>query len=142
MYSLVWGTLAAVIGWPLVAFVARPFREFFDIRREVNRSLVKYGNVMARAKYEKGVRKSLRLSKHEDERLTAAQDEARSLAADMRAFANGEPLANWVVKRFHYDANKIASALIGFSNSLSTYGSSRDRTKTQVEKLLRIKSVE
>lgn len=142
MYSLVWGTLAAVIGWPLVAFAARPFREFFDIRRQVNRSLVKYGNVMARDRYEKGVRQILKLPKYEDARLTAAQDEARSLAADMRAFANGEPLANWVVKRFDYDPNKIASALIGYSNNLSTYGSARDNSQRQVEKLLRIKTTE
>ena len=142
MGSFLWGALGAVIGWPLVAFVARPFREFFDIRRQVNRSLVKYGNVMARYKHENGELKAVKLSKHEDERLTAAQDEARSLAADMRAFANGEYLANRVVEWFDYHPNKIASALIGYSNNLSTYGHGRDQSTSQVEKLLRIKTTE
>ena len=46
--NFVWGVLGAAVTWPVVEFVARPFRQFYDIRRQVNRCLVMYGNVGAR----------------------------------------------------------------------------------------------
>jgi hypothetical protein len=47
-----------------------------------------------------------------------------------------------VVKWLGYDANKIASALIGYSNNIFTKGEERARSREQVEKLLGIKSIE
>jgi hypothetical protein len=48
-----WGFLSGAIGaglaWIFAEFFGRPFRQFFDLRREVNSSLVRFGNVRARA---------------------------------------------------------------------------------------------
>jgi hypothetical protein len=141
--DFVWGALGAALGWPVVEFIARPFRQFYDIRRQVARAMVVYGNVSARAKLDNDYAwKPTEITPEEDARLTEAQNTFRGLASDMRAFANGEKAANWIVKCVGYDANKIASALIGYSNQLSTYGLPRDQAGKHVEKLLGIRSSE
>jgi len=38
--DFVWGALGAAVSWPIIEFVARPFRQFFDIRRRVAHDLV------------------------------------------------------------------------------------------------------
>jgi hypothetical protein len=51
MHDLWTLTLAAIGGasaWFLTSFVGGPIRRFYDLRREVNRCLVEYGNVLAR----------------------------------------------------------------------------------------------
>ena len=138
-----WGALGAAVSWPIVEFVARPFRQFFDIRRQVNRCLVMYGNVRARDSInQKGKRKPNELPTADGARLTEAENTFRGLAADMRAFANGEPAANRAVKLLGYDANKIASALIGLSSNIGTAGQAKADAKYEVERLLGIRSVE
>jgi len=72
--------------------------------------------------------------------LTEAQTVFRNLAGEMRAFANAEILANWFVKKRGYDADEIASSLIGYSNEVSTYGENRNYYHDRVEKPLRIRS--
>jgi hypothetical protein len=142
-YSFLFGIVGVVIGWPLVEFIARPFRQFFDIRRQVCRCVVNYGNVGARAEIDRsGKRIPTKLPKADDARLVEAHIALRGLAADMRAFANGEYLANGVVKLFGYDANKIASALMAYSHNIFEKGEDRAKSREQVEKLLGIKSIE
>jgi hypothetical protein len=102
-----------------------------------------YANVGARAvTNQHGEGKTLDLSKEEDDRLVEAQNSLRGLAADMRAFANGEYFANLVVKAFGYDANKIASALISYSNNIAVAGQAKADASDRVERLLRIRSIE
>ena len=67
---------------------ARGLRRFFDLRRDVNRRLVEYGDVLARAKMDGDMRVPLDISPVEDARLTEAQVVLRGLAGEMRAFAN------------------------------------------------------
>jgi hypothetical protein len=135
--------LGAAVAWPVVEFVARPFRQFYDIRRQVNRCLVMYGNVSARSVIDqRGKRKAIDLSREENDRLVEAQIALRGLAADMRAFANGEYLANLAVKAFGYDANKIASALISYSNNIVAAGQAKADAGNRVERLLGIRSIE
>ena len=40
--DFVWGTIGAAVSWPLFEFLARPLRQFFDIRRQVARCLAEY----------------------------------------------------------------------------------------------------
>ena len=123
LVPLLWGTVSVLIGWPFVEFVARPFRQFFDIRRQVARALVNYGNVGARSvRTQTGEWKTIDLHPEDDAQLVKAQEAYRGLAADMRAFANGEHLAYWAVKGFRYDANIIASALISLEVNLPVKG--------------------
>jgi len=58
----------------------------------------------------------------------------------MRAFANAETFANWVVTWFGFDAHEISKALIGYSNEISTYGEGRALYHDRIEKLLRVRS--
>jgi len=142
--TFILGAIGAVAAWFLAEFVGRPMRRFFDLRREINRLLVEYGNVFAR--YKDLTRDNsitgMSISTPEEVRLATAETELRKFAAEMRAFSNGEYFANRVVKLLGYDANKIASALIGYSNNIGTYGQMRHDSYQQVEKLLRIKSEE
>ena len=145
--TFVLAAFGAAIAWFLTAFVGGPIRRFYDLRREVNRCLVEYGNVLARHRERRdddGVvgRQRIDLPTVEEARLTEAQTKFRNLAAEMRAFYHGELFANWVVTKLGYDTNRIASALIGYSNEMSTYGGSRARHHEQIEKLLGISAHE
>ena len=138
--TLFTGFIGGACAWLLTDFVAKPYRRFFDLRREICRCLVVYGNVSAREKMDGDVRARIAIPSAEDDRLTEAQKVFRNLAGEMRAFANAEILANWFVKQRGYDADEIASSLIGYSNEVATYGESRNYYRDRAEKLLRIRS--
>jgi hypothetical protein len=59
-------------------------------------------------------RESTGISEGEDARLTEAQNTLRDLASQIRAFAQAEPFADWIVRRVGYDAAEISKALIGY----------------------------
>ena len=67
---------------------ARGLRRFFDLRRDVNRRLGEYGDVLARAKTDDDMCVPLDISPVEDARLTEVQVVLSGLAGEMRAFAN------------------------------------------------------
>jgi hypothetical protein len=141
--TLVTGFVGGVGAWFFTDYVAKPLRRFVDLRHEVNRCLVYYGNVQARATLSSDSlrRGPTNISPEEDARLTEAQNAFRDLGAKMRAFVHGYPLANRMVRScLGYDADQIANALIGYSNSISTYGAPRFATHSQLEKLLRIRA--
>jgi len=61
----------------------------------------------------------------------------------MRAFAQAEWLAELIVRRiFNFNALEISTALIGYSNAISTRGQIRASFKSDVQKLLRIRAVD
>jgi hypothetical protein len=139
MHDLCTLTLAAIGGasaWFLTSFVGGPIRRFYDLRREVNRCLVEYGNVLARHRQRRLgdddglVEQRIDLPAEGIARLTEAQAKFRNLAAELRAFYHRELFANWVVTKLGYDANRIAIALLGYSNEISTYGEERARLPT------------
>jgi hypothetical protein len=117
--TLVTGFVGGVCAWFITEFVAKPFRRFYDLRREVNRHLVRYGNVQARFEWINGNLQPTGISPAEDARLTEAQNALRNLGGEMRAFANVDFIANRWVGFLGYDADKIAGALIGYSNKIS-----------------------
>ncbi len=138
--TLLTGFIGGVFAWFFTDFVTKPLRRFFDLRREANRCLVRYGNVPARARLlDDYTRKQIEISPEEDARLTEAQNAFRDLGADMRAFANVE-IANRIVRYLGYDADEIASALIGYSNQILAYGIQRKNAHDQVERLLGIRA--
>jgi len=107
-----------------------------DARREVNHCFVKYGNVPVHEVDEDG--DPIGYSKQIREASTAY----RNLAAEMCSFAYGEYYANAVVNWLGYDPDKIATALIAYSNQLITPGLERANWRSQIEKLLKIKAEE
>jgi len=54
--------------------------------------------------------------------LEEAEGVFRDLASQMRAIAQNEILAVWIVKLLRYDPVMASAGLIGMSNSLATYG--------------------
>lgn len=141
--SFVWGVAGAVVSWPLVEFGTRPFRQFFDIRRQVARARVMYFNIAHRAAiYQDGRKEDRKLKPQDEERLQEAEGVFRGLAADMRGFVHGEAFACWLVKRCGYDADKIASALIALSNNYGTAGEAKAKSIREVDKLLGIRATE
>jgi hypothetical protein len=139
-WGFLWGVIGAALAWLLTEFVGRPFRQFFDLRREVSSSLVQYGNVPARANMKGDAREPIELTPDQDARLSEAQATFRRLGGAMRAFANVEYFANRIVTWFGFDAYEISKALIGYSNEIPTYGERRTHLQHSIEKLLRIRS--
>jgi hypothetical protein len=134
--------MGAFLAWLLTEFVGRPFRQFFDLRREVSRRLVQFDNVFARAKMVEGKREPIELSTDEEARLTEAQEIFRDLASQMRAFAQAEFFSDRAVRVFRFNAFDASKALVGYSNEISTYGNGRWMYKNQLERLLRIRSLD
>jgi hypothetical protein len=96
--------------------------------------------MLARVRRWANLGNELPLSPEEDARLVQAQDAFRNLAGDMRAFANVDFLANKIIKLCGYNADKIASALISYSNEITTYGAGRAGYHDRIERLLHIRS--
>jgi len=82
------------------------------------------------------------LTEGKDARLTEAQNDLRDLASQIRAFAQAEPFAEWIVRRVGYDAAEISKALIGYSNEISTYDPNRAHFKKRIEDLMRFHPVD
>jgi hypothetical protein len=139
--QFVWGAMGATLAWMITEFLARPFRQFFDLRREVARRMVEFRNVAARAKALDNHHQQLQeISAEEKERLSEAEKSFRDLAAQMRGFAIGEQVAAKTVKLLGYDSMQISAALIGYSNEIGTYGQLRRDFDQQIRSLLRLGS--
>jgi hypothetical protein len=143
----VWSTIGAFalggVGWAVTSFIGGPFRQFYNLRSDVIEKSVLYANVRASAKQERPDYKShVELDDAELDRLRKAQEEFRTLAARMRAFALNEPFAVRLVKWRGYDPLKASSALLGVSNTIDTYGLDRANAAQTVERLLRFRTVE
>jgi hypothetical protein len=74
-------------------------------------------------------------------RLEEAEGIFRELASQMRAFAQNETLAVWIVKLLRYDPVMASSGLIGISHSLATYGRNRVLQKKRVQDALRFREL-
>lgn len=83
--TLLTAFIGGLCAWFFTDFVTRPLRRFFDLRRHVNRRLVEYGNVRARAKLVDEMDVLVEISPAEEARLTEAQKVFRGLAGEMRA---------------------------------------------------------
>src|SRR5262245_8317957 len=86
--TLFTGFIGGVCGWFFTDFVAKPLLRFSDLRREVTRCLVVYGNVGGQMAIDKaGNQKTLKLSAEEDARLVEAQKSFRDLSGKMYGFS-------------------------------------------------------
>jgi hypothetical protein len=139
--QFVWGALGATLAWMITEFLARPFRQFFDLRREVARRMVEFGNVAARAKMlDHDHQQPLELSDEDEVRLREAEKTFRDLAAQLRGFAIGEWFAAKTVRLLGFDSIQISTALIGYSNEIGTFGEARADFAQQIKNLLRLGS--
>ncbi|MGY4289151.1 hypothetical protein ACVWXO_008371 [Bradyrhizobium sp. LM2.7] len=125
------------IGWVVTSFVGQPFRNFFDLRREVIHKSVLYDNVRAA---QTATAEQVDLGEDEQKRLGEAQDTFRDLAARMRAFALNERFAVRLVS-WRYDPMAASTALLAVSNTLHSYGKDRAAAKSRLEEVLQFQTV-
>jgi hypothetical protein len=131
------------VGWLATSFIGGPFRQFFDLRREVIHKSVLYANVSAAEKENSdGSIEPVEISEGEIERLREAIDAFRDLAARTRALALNEPLAVWLVKFWGYDPVEVSSRLLGVSNTMDKYGRNRSDAKEALERALQFRTIE
>ena len=136
---------AGAMGWFGTAFLGRPIRHFFDLRGEVIRRWTQCTNV--RARWREDPSKTWQtveepgFTEADAKRLEEAEGIFRELASQMRAFAQNETLAVWIVKLLRYDPVMASSGLIGISDSLATYGRNRVLQKKRVQDALRFREL-
>jgi hypothetical protein len=145
--SGVWSTVGVFllggVGWLVTSFVGGPFRQFFDLRREVIHKSVLYANVSAAEKENpNGSIEPVEISEGEIKRLREAIDTFRDLAARMRALALNEPLAVGLVKLWGYDPMEASTRLLGVSNTLDKYGRNRSDAKEALERALQFRTIQ
>jgi hypothetical protein len=120
---------AGAMGWFGTAFLGRPIRHFFDLRGEVIRRWTQCANVRARWKEDPSKTwqtvEEPGFTEADAKRLEEAEGIFRELGSQMRAFAQNETLAVWIVKLLRYDPVMASAGLIGMSHSLATYGHNR-----------------
>jgi hypothetical protein len=144
--SDVWSTVGVFalggVGWLVTSFVGGPFRQFFDLRREIIHKSVLYANVSAvRRENADGSIGPMELADDEIKRLREAVDTFRDLAARMRALGLNEPLAVGLIGLWEYDPIEASTRLLGVSNTLNTYGRGRNDAKEALEKVLRFRTI-
>ena len=142
--GFIFGAIGAILAWVLTEFVGRPFRRFFDLRTDIARNWFSSPTFRpTRPIYLTAEENLISFSDVEKGRLTEAEATLRDLASQMRAFAQAERLAELIVRRiFNFNALEISTALIGYSNAISTRGQIRASFKSDVQKLLRIRAVD
>src|SRR5262249_28074311 len=109
------GAVGAALGWIILNFVGRPGGRYFDFLGEVIRRVTEFANV--RPRWQQTRDGELRaididpndmLYEKEDVRLNEAKRTFRDLASQMRAFAENESLAMWLVVRLEYNPLKAS----------------------------------
>jgi len=126
--TILYGIIGGFVGWFATDFLARPIRQFFQLRGEVCQTMVMFDNIRAMRNGEPNIF---------DPRLKEAQETFRLLGSRMLAFAHTEWLANWLIVRLRYDPVKAGRSLIGVSHSIGTAGE-RYQHKQNVMAALRI----
>ncbi len=131
--SFVFGAAGAAACWVLLEFVGKPFRKFFDMKRDGLEVLSLYGNVEV---------PPLSLFSSEGsspiwKRIRDAQDVFRSHGSRFLAFAATEHLPVRALKLFGFDPEQAGRGFIGLSNTLDEYGASRHQNRVLIERSLR-----
>ena len=140
--SFVSGACGGFVAWLTLDFVQKPFRGFFDLKREGVQILTRYANVPARSKQvaldedDPTKDRSTHLSAEEEKRLREAEEALRECGSKFIAFAQTESLALLPLRWLSYDPAEVGNNFIGFSNSIGEYGSHRNHYRTQVERSL------
>jgi hypothetical protein len=123
------GTIAvALFSWIVFNTIGKPLLRFFDLRTEVRRAMILYGNVRARWREAGDVAVAVAvddMTPDNFDRLQEAENQYRDLASQVRAFADTQSPTCVVLRWLGFDLRKASSGLIGLSNTLNTYGKSR-----------------
>lgn len=134
----------ALVTWIVFNAVGKPLLAFFDLRTEIRRSMILYGNVAARWRETVAglvpADGTNEMPPEALERLRAAENQYRELGAQVRAFADTQSPTCFVLKRMGFDVRMAASGLIGLSNTISTYGKNRAFQTETINSALKFKN--
>jgi hypothetical protein len=143
LWNVAFGLMAGVVGWTVAEFFGQPFRRGVDLIARVRVEMIRYANLRLPLKENREDPSSPAVENNfmeEDKaRLITAQDTFRGLGAELRALAETEPAATFVLKLFGRDLRAAATGLIGLSNS-NEYGGRRHFQVRTIEKALCFKS--
>jgi hypothetical protein len=129
---------AGVLGWAALEFVARPFRQFFDLRRQLRQQLFTLANIPQPKPRETAVT-SQAIREYDEELKIAreAQRILRDLGSQMSSFYENEFFACNMIKYLGFDAIVAGRSLIGLSNTYVRYGVDRANFHRKIENALR-----
>ena len=86
--------IGGIFAWFFTDYVTKPLRRFHNLRRDVNRCLVRYGNVSARGRRVGDGVQATGISPEQQEKIAAAESAFRDVGDEMRAFANVDSVAD------------------------------------------------
>ncbi|MEY9110378.1 hypothetical protein ABH999_006574 [Bradyrhizobium yuanmingense] len=132
---------SGALGWFALEFVGRPIRSFFDLRKEVRQQLLFLANIQTELP-KPFIMLEDRSRKTFDRMVEAKRIKGRTLrelGTKMLAFAEGEQLAEPVLRKLGYDPRSAGDALMGLSNNLE-HGEARARFSIAIEKALRFEA--
>jgi hypothetical protein len=120
--ALVAGILGGMLGWVGAHFVGSPLRRFFDLRRDIRQKMLLANG----------------LHMPEDEKqIQEAKETFRFLGAEMAAFADGEWLANWFLRRMGYFPAHAGRAVATFAWFIGRESPRRDDATSALCRALR-----
>jgi len=115
---------AGVLAWVGTNFFAEPLLSFYKRRRAIRESMLYAANVDATR----------------PDVFDATYEELRRHAAAMDALDETAPRAvKALLSRQGFNMSEAKTGLIGFSNSLATYGRSREIARDRIRKALRFR---
>jgi hypothetical protein len=134
------GALGAFILWAGLEFVGKPFRAFFELKKECLENLILYGNVGARELQlqDDHLRSIDPRIVAKEIRLREAEGAFRRCGSKLQAFADTETLAVIALRRLGYQPLEAGRGFVGLSNSVSEYGQTRNDSRKLIERSLKL----
>jgi hypothetical protein len=133
--NVVWPIVLGFLGWLVFQLIGRPIRDFLDLRREIRRRMLQFGNVPvfrpAPGKENLDVSDLIPGAKE-------ARDIFRDLGSQMRSFGETEHGATWILERLGFDPVKAGKSLFGLSNTIAKHGPDRSVHRKDINAALRI----
>ena len=134
------GALGAFVVWVGLEFVGKPFRAFFELKKECLEILTLYGNVGARGFYihDDDLRPIDPQIVAREMRLREAEGAFRKCGSKLQAFADTETLAVIALRRLGYQPIEAGRGFVGLSNSIGEYGQTRNKNRNLIERSLKV----
>jgi hypothetical protein len=121
--SLIVGAIGAILCWVALEFVGKPFRKFFDLKRDGLEALNLYANVLVDRQEvvlidDDGLMGWNRPETAPEKRLREAREAFRLHGSRFLAFASTEGLAVSALKLFGFAPEQAGRGFVGLSNTI------------------------
>ncbi len=142
--SLILGAIGAILCWVALEFVGKPFRKFFDLKRDGLEALNLHANVLVDRQEvvllmaDDGMMGRERPEAAPEKRLREAREAFRLHGSRFLAFASTEGLAVSALKLFGFAPEEAGRGFIGLSNTIDEIGEPRHRNRQLIERSLKV----